>query len=39
VATSLTGYAVAEIGEGLRELVARDVPRKPQALMTSSRTK
>ena len=39
VATGLTGDPVPEIGEGLREVVTGDVPRKPQALMTSSRTK
>ena len=39
VTTSLAGYPVAEIGESLREIVTGDIPRKPQALMTSSRTK
>ncbi len=39
VATGLTGDPVLEIGEGFREVVTGDVPRKPQALMTSSRTK
>jgi hypothetical protein len=39
VATCLTGNPIPEIGEGLREVVAGEVPRKPQALMTSSRTK
>ena len=39
VTTGLTGDPVAEIGEGPREIVPRDVPRKPQALITSSRTK
>ena len=37
VATGLAGDPVSEIG--LREVVTGDVPRKPQALMTSSRTK
>jgi hypothetical protein len=39
VATCLAGDPVPEIGEGLREVVTGDVPRKPQALMISSRTK
>ena len=39
VTTRLAGYPVAEVGECLREVVTGDVPRKPQALMTSSRTK
>jgi hypothetical protein len=39
VATGLAADSVSEIGEGLREIVTGDVPRKPQALMTSSRTK
>ena len=39
VAACLTGYAIAQICEGSCEVVARDVPRKPQALMISSRTK
>lgn len=39
VATGLATDPVSEIGEGLREIVAGDVPRKPQARMTSSRTK
>jgi hypothetical protein len=39
VTSRLTGHPVAEVGECLREVVAGDVPRKPQALMTSSRTK
>jgi hypothetical protein len=39
MATGLTGYSVAEVGEGLREVVTGDVPREPQARMTSSRTK
>jgi hypothetical protein len=39
MATCLACRAVAEISEGLREIVARDVPRQSQAVMTSSRTK
>ena len=39
VAVCLTGYAIAQIGDGSCEVVARDVPWKPQALITSSRTK
>ncbi len=39
VATGLAGDPVSEIGEGLREVVTGDVPRKPQTLMTSSRMK
>ena len=39
VTTGLTGDPVAQIGEGFCEVVTGDVPRKPQALMTSSRTK
>ena len=39
MATGLAGDPVPEIGEGRREIVTGDVPRKPQALMTSSRTK
>ena len=39
MATGLTSDPVAEITECLREIVPRDVPRQPQALMTSSRTK
>ena len=39
VATGLASDPVSEIGEGVREVVTGDVPRKPQALMTSSRTK
>ena len=39
VGASPAGQPLAEIGEGLREFVTGDVPRKPQALMTSSRTK
>jgi hypothetical protein len=39
MATGLAGEPVSEIAEGRREIVTGDVPRKPQALMTSSRTK
>ena len=39
VAPSLAGNAVSELDEGFREVVTGDVPRKPQALMTSSRMK
>ena len=39
MATGLASDPVAEITECLREIVPRDVPRQPQALMTSSRTK
>ena len=39
VAACLTGYAIAQIGEGFCEVFARNVPRKPQALMISLRTK
>ena len=39
VAAGLTGHPVAEVSERLREIVARDVPRQSQAVMTSSRTK
>lgn len=39
VTSCLAGYPVAEGRERLREIVTGDVPRKPQALMTSSRTK
>jgi hypothetical protein len=39
VATCLAGHPVPEIGKSLREVVTRDVPREPQALMISSRTK
>jgi hypothetical protein len=39
MATGLASDPVAEISECLREIVPRDVPRQPQALMTSSRTK
>lgn len=39
MATGLTGHPVAQVGEGLREIVTGDVPRQPQAVMISSRTK
>ena len=39
VAACLASDPVSEIGERLCEIVTGDVPRKPQALMTSSRTK
>lgn len=39
MATGLTGRPVAQAGQGPREIVAGDVPRQPQALMISSRTK
>jgi hypothetical protein len=39
VAAGLTGHPVAEVTERLREIVAGDVPRQSQAVMTSSRTK
>jgi hypothetical protein len=39
VATGLTGHAVAQAGERACEIVSRDVPRQPHAVMTSSRTK
>jgi hypothetical protein len=39
VATGLASDPVAEIIECLREIVPRDVPRQPQALMISSRMK
>lgn len=39
MATGLTGHPVAQVSEGLREIVTGDVPRQPQAVMTSSRTK
>ena len=39
VATCLAGHPVPEISEGFRQVVTGDVPRKPQALMISSRTK
>ena len=39
MAASLTGRPVAQASEGLRESVAGDVARQPQAVMISSRTK
>ncbi len=39
MASGLTGEPVTQSTEGLREIVPRDVPRDPQAGMTSSRTK
>lgn len=39
VATCLAGYPVPEISEDFRQVVTGDIPRKPQALMISSRTK
>jgi hypothetical protein len=39
VAPGLAGHPITQIGQGFREVVTGDVPRKPQALMTSSRTK
>ena len=39
MAAGLAGHPVAEISERLREIVAGDVPRQSQAVMTSSRTK
>lgn len=39
MATGLTVHPVAQVGEGLREIVTGDVPRQPQAMMISSRTK
>jgi len=39
MATGLTVHPVAQVGEGLREIVTGDVPRQPQAVMISSRTK
>jgi hypothetical protein len=39
MAAGLASGPVAEITECLREIVPRDVPRQPQALMTSSRMK
>jgi hypothetical protein len=39
MATGLTGHPVAQVNEDLREIVTGDVPRQPQAVMTSSRTK
>lgn len=39
MATGLTAHPVAQVGEGLHEIVTRDVPRQPQAVMISSRMK
>lgn len=39
MATGLTGHPVAQITKGAREIVAGDISRQPQAVMTSSRTK
>ena len=39
VTSRLAGHPVAEVRKHLREVVTGDVPRKPQAVMTSSRTK
>ncbi len=39
VTSRLAGHPVAEVGKRLREVVTGDVSRKPQAVMTSSRTK
>ena len=39
MATGLTGHPVAQVGEGLREIVTGNVPRQPQVAMISSRTK
>ena len=39
VAACLASDPVSEIGERLCEIVTGHVPRKPQAVMTSSRTK
>ena len=39
MAAGLAGHPVAEISEGFREIVAGDVSRQSQAVMTSSRTK
>jgi len=39
MAAGLTGHPVAQASEGFGEIVAGDVPRKPHAVMTSSRTK
>jgi hypothetical protein len=36
---ALTGHPVAQVSEGLGEIVSGDVPRQPHAVMTSSRTK
>jgi len=39
MAAGLTGHPIAQVSERLREIVAGDVPRQSQAVMTSSRTK
>ena len=39
VAAGLTRHLVAQATEDLGEIVTGDVPRQPQAVMTSSRTK
>ncbi len=39
MAAGLPSYPVAELSESLREVVSGNVTRKPQAVMTSSRTK
>jgi hypothetical protein len=39
MATGMTSHPVAQVSEGLREIVTGDVPRQPQEVMTSSRTK
>jgi len=39
MATCMTSHPVAQVSEGLREIVTGDVPRQPQEVMTSSRTK
>jgi hypothetical protein len=39
MATGLTGHPVARISKRAREIIAGEIPRQPQAVMTSSRTK
>jgi hypothetical protein len=39
MATGLTGHPVAQVSKGVREIIAGDIPRQPQTVMTSSRTK
>jgi hypothetical protein len=39
MAPGLTGQPIAQDAKGFREIVPGDVPREPQAVMTSSRTK
>ncbi len=39
MAAGLAGHPVVQASERLREIVAGDVPRQSQAVMTSSRTK